>query len=196
MSKSVTKKWVLTILFGVMIAGSAKRAWPQICTKSTITRKNRFVSGMKTITEKSVSCRKWTKICIDHESTFTGWRSRMEEKQLKFFKDLLTRWLDELLGQADNTMMGLRSTDDHLADPLDRAVFDTDRSLMLRIRDRERVLINKIKKSLEDIENGEYGICEECGQEISIERLKARPVARRCFQCKTKQEKIEKMMGV
>ena len=118
----------------------------------------------------------------------------MEEKELEFFKDLLTRWLDELLNQANNTVAGLGLLDSHLADPLDRAVFDTDRSFTLRIRERERTLINKIRNSLEDIENGDYGICEDCGREISIERLKARPVARRCIRCKTKQENLEKIM--
>ena len=57
------------------------------------------------------------------------------------------------------------------------------------------MLINKIRKSLEDIDNGEYGICEDCGKEISIKRLKARPIAKRCIECKTKQEALDKMMG-
>ena len=57
------------------------------------------------------------------------------------------------------------------------------------------MLINKIRKSLEDIENGEYGICEDCGKEIAIKRLKARPIARRCIECKTKQEALEKITG-
>ena len=120
----------------------------------------------------------------------------MEEKDLAFFKDLLTRWLDELLQHADDTVEGLLETEDHLPDPLDRASFEENRSTSLRIRDRESMLINKIKNSLEDIENGEYGICEDCGGEIAIERLKARPVARRCISCKTKQESLEKMMGM
>jgi DnaK suppressor protein len=64
------------------------------------------------------------------------------------------------------------------------------------MRDRESILIRKIKKSLEDIEDGVYGYCEECGDEIAIARLKARPVARRCIKCKTRQEQIEKMIGV
>jgi DnaK suppressor protein len=105
----------------------------------------------------------------------------MEEKDLNFFKDLLTRWLDELLQHADDTVEGLLETDNHLPDPLDRASFESNRSTSLRIRDRESMLINKIKNSLEDIKNEEYGICEDCGSEIAFERLKARPVARRCI---------------
>lgn len=120
----------------------------------------------------------------------------MEENDLNFFKDLLRRWLNELLGQADDTVESLLEADDHLPDPLDRASFESNRSTALRIRDRESMLIHKIWNSLEDIENGEYGICEECGKEIAIERLKARPVARRCIHCKTKQENLEKLMGL
>lgn len=115
---------------------------------------------------------------------------------MDFFKELLTRWLDELLRHADDTVEGLLESEDHLPDPLDRASFESHRSTSLRIRDRESMLIHKIKNSLEDIENGEYGICEDCGKEIAIERLKARPVARRCIHCKTRQENLEKMMGL
>jgi len=120
----------------------------------------------------------------------------MEQKDLDYFKELLTRWLEELLSQAGNTVIGLRDSDDNLADPLDRAVLDINRSYMLRMRDRESILIKKIRRSLEDIEDGLYGICEDCGQDISIARLNARPVARRCIKCKTRQEEIEKLIGV
>ena len=82
-----------------------------------------------------------------------------------------------------------------LADPLDRATVESDRSRTLRIRDRESMLIKKIRQSLADIENGEYGICEDCGEDISIERLKARPVTSLCIGCKTKRESLEKQAG-
>jgi DnaK suppressor protein len=120
----------------------------------------------------------------------------MEEKDLEYFKDLLTKWLNELLIHADGTVVSLLETDDNSPDPLDRASFESNRSTALRIRDRESMLIHKIRNSLEDIQNGEYGICEDCGRQIAIERLKARPVARRCIRCKTKQENLEKIMGL
>ena len=119
----------------------------------------------------------------------------MDEKDLDYFKDLLTHWLDELLGKAGNTMGGLKTFEDHIADPLDRAVFDSEQSYMFRIRDRESVLIKKILASLTDIEDGLYGICDDCGRDISIERLKARPVAKRCIRCKTRQEERERLTG-
>jgi DnaK suppressor protein len=117
----------------------------------------------------------------------------MKEKELKYFKELLSRWLDELLTHADSTMSGLRESDENLPDPLDRAVFDSDRNFTLRIRDRESMLISKIRKSLEDIEEGIYGVCESCGEDIAIERLKARPVTRHCIRCKTRIEAHEKL---
>ena len=120
----------------------------------------------------------------------------MEEKDLQYFKDLLTAWLEDLRHSASNTVEGLLNVEAISADYLDCASFESDRSTALRIRDRESMLINKITKSLEDIENGEYGICEDCGTEIAIARLKARPIARRCIKCKTKQEALEKIMGI
>ena len=93
---------------------------------------------------------------------------------LQFFKNLLTTWLKELLDHADDTVGGLLKSEESLADPLDRASFESNRSTTLRIRDRERMLIKKIRKSLEDIENGDYGICEDCGEDISIERYDPR----------------------
>ena len=120
----------------------------------------------------------------------------MKEKDLEYFKNLLTRWLDELLDKAYYTTVELREVKDPLKDPLDRAVLDSERNFTFRMRDRERMLINKVKESLEDIENNVYGICDNCGEEISIERLKARPVAKRCIRCKSEQEKLEKVIGI
>jgi DnaK suppressor protein len=119
----------------------------------------------------------------------------MEQKDLDYFKDLLNRWLDDLLSQADSTVNVLKDQDENLPDPLDRAVSDINRNYTLRMRDRESILINKIRNSLDDIDDGVYGVCEECGSDISLARLKARPVAKRCIKCKTKQEEIERLIG-
>jgi DnaK suppressor protein len=120
----------------------------------------------------------------------------MEPKDLDYFRNLLTQWLAELLSRAGITVVGLLDSEDHLSDPLDQAVLDTERGYTLRIRDRESVLIKKIRASLEDIEDGVYGICDDCGSEISIARLKARPVAKCCIRCKTLQEEKERLTGV
>jgi DnaK suppressor protein len=119
----------------------------------------------------------------------------MEERDLQYFKGVLTSWLEELRYSAGNTVEGLLNVEAISADFVDCATFESDRSTALRIRDRESMLIRKIRSSLEDIEEGEYGICEDCGMEIAIERLKARPIAKRCIKCKTKQEALEKIMG-
>ena len=120
----------------------------------------------------------------------------MEEKELEFFKELLNTQLEELLNQAGYTVAGMREEIDSCADLTDRASFEIDRTFMLRIRDRESRLIKKIKKALERIEDGIFGICERCGEEISIKRLKARPVATLCIECKTKEEKLERVIGI
>jgi DnaK suppressor protein len=120
----------------------------------------------------------------------------MEEKDLDFFRNLLSQWLQQLLDHAEDTVGGLLESQQHLADPMDRASAESDTRTALRIRDRESMLIKKIRKSLEDIENGDYGICEDCGDDIAIERLKARPVTSFCIRCKTKRESIEKLTGV
>ena len=117
----------------------------------------------------------------------------MEEKDLEFFKNLLIQRMEELLDHADDTVEELSDSQEILADPLDRATVESDRIWTLRIRDRESKLIKKIRQSLEDIENGEYGICEDCGEDISIERLKARPVTSLCIGCKAKREFLEKL---
>ncbi len=120
----------------------------------------------------------------------------LSEKKKKYFKDLLTRRLDELLEEANRTVSGMTDQGDNFPDPTDRAALESDRNFTLRIRDRERKLIGKIKEALERIEEGTYGICEACGEEISENRLKARPVTTLCIDCKKKQEMEEKLRGI
>lgn len=120
----------------------------------------------------------------------------MNEKDLSYFKEFLSNRLEDLLNQADNTVSGMTVQNDHFPDPTDRASLEADRNFMLRIRDRESKLIIKIKKALERIENKTFGICETCGEDISVERLKARPVTTQCIDCKTKEEALEKALGL
>ena len=122
--------------------------------------------------------------------------AKLTKNKLTFFKKLLTERIDELLNQANETVSGMTSHKENLPDPSDRATLESDRNFTLRIRDRERKLIGKIKEALERIEQGTYGICEECGEEISSERLKARPVTTLCIDCKKSQEREEKVKGI
>jgi len=118
----------------------------------------------------------------------------MNDEKLKYYKELLTRWLDDLLGHAGEAVLRIRESD-YFPDPLDRASFDSERSFQLRIRDRESILIKKIKNSLQDIDEGIYGDCKNCGRKISLKRLEARPVAQHCIRCKTAMEHMEKLTG-
>jgi len=119
----------------------------------------------------------------------------MDEKKRLYFKNMLETWLEDLLHQADDTVTELRKNEDVPADLLDQANAESEREYRLRIRSRESTLIRKIRQSLWNIENGEYGICEMCGNGISIKRLEARPVARLCIKCKIALENQEKLTG-
>jgi len=120
----------------------------------------------------------------------------MRKKDKEYFKKFLTERLEELLSQADNTVSGMTAPKENFPDPTDRAALEADRNFMLRIRDRESKLIKKIKQALERIENDTYGICETCGEEITVKRLKARPVTSQCIDCKSKEEALEKALGL
>ncbi|MBN2060894.1 MAG: RNA polymerase-binding protein DksA [Deltaproteobacteria bacterium] len=120
----------------------------------------------------------------------------LTEKKLEYFKNLLNKRLENLLQEVNKTVSGMSDLKGNLPDPADRATLESDRNFTLRIRDRERKLIGKIKDALERIENGTYGICESCGEEISEKRLKARPVTTLCIDCKKKQEDEERLKGL
>jgi len=120
----------------------------------------------------------------------------MKKKDKENFKKHLTARLNDLLNQAGDTVSGMTETKENFPDPTDRAALEADRNFMLRIRDREAKLIKKIRAALERIEGDRYGICESCGQDISIERLKARPVTTQCIDCKSKEEALEKALGI
>ncbi|MDD2390916.1 MAG: RNA polymerase-binding protein DksA [Desulfobacterales bacterium] len=120
----------------------------------------------------------------------------MKTTDYDFFRKLITQQLEELRDKANRTVSSLKNAPEHLADPADRASADLEQNFMLRIRDRESKLINKLQSALERLNDGTYGICEECGNEISINRLKARPVTELCIDCKTRSERIEKVIGM
>jgi len=120
----------------------------------------------------------------------------LTKKKMKYFKGHLNERLNELLDEANKTVSGMSDHKENLPDPSDRATLESDRNFTLRIRDRERKLIGKIKDALERIENGNYGICEVCGEDISEARLKARPVTTLCIDCKKQQESEEKVRGI
>lgn len=120
----------------------------------------------------------------------------MDAAQLeKFHQDLLEkkREVEERVEQLKNG--DIHTNKDDLYDDVDAASVDVDHNLLFRIRGREAHLIKKIDEALAKIEAGTYGVCAECGEDINIERLKARPVAPLCIACKEEQEKMEKRKG-
>ncbi len=120
----------------------------------------------------------------------------MNQEELNYFKSLLQAQLNDLIEEALKTVDGMADFKENFPDPTDRAALEADRNFLLRIRDRERKLIEKIKDALVRIEEGNFGICEKCGNKISNERLKARPVTTLCIECKKKQEAMEKARGL
>jgi DnaK suppressor protein len=119
----------------------------------------------------------------------------MDPKDIEYFRDVLNKSLEEILQQGQATLEDMTDTSEVYADPADRATAESDRAFTLRLRDRERKLIKKIQQALKRIEDGEFGICNECGEEIGIARLKARPVTTQCINCKSKQEDDERVRG-
>ena len=117
----------------------------------------------------------------------------MEKDTLEDFRRLLQEQLDELLREADKTVAEMSDEKTNFPDPTDRASLESDRNFELRIRDRERKLINKIREALDRIDEGTFGVCESCEEEIGEARLKARPVTTLCIDCKTEQERQEKI---
>jgi DnaK suppressor protein len=122
---------------------------------------------------------------------FKSIRSFMNLREVTLFRRLLTRRMQELLSEAGKTVEGM-DTKENFPDPTDRASLEENRNYTLRIRDRERKLIFKIEEALKRLDEGEYGICESCGEKIGLARLKARPVTTLCINCKSTQEVEER----
>jgi DnaK suppressor protein len=119
----------------------------------------------------------------------------MNEKQEAHFRAILDAWRQELMEEVDRTVGHMKDDVTNFPDPNDRASQESEFSLELRTRDRERKLINKINKTLRKIDDHDYGYCEKCGVEIGIRRLEARPTADLCIECKTLQEMKERQGG-
>ena len=120
----------------------------------------------------------------------------MNKRKRGQYKKQLERSLERIIEEASETLNGMSSEKALFPDPTDRAALEADRNFPLRIRDRERKLLVKIQEALNRIDDGTFGTCQECGEDISESRLKARPVATLCVECKRMQEREEKMAGI
>src|SRR5512137_1797651 len=119
----------------------------------------------------------------------------MKPEKLLYFRNMLIKKINDLLEEAERTVSEMTDSKENFPDPTDRASLESDRNFELRIRDRERKLISKMQEAIKRIDDGTFGICEVCGGPISEKRLIARPVTTLCIDCKTKQEKMEKLKG-
>ena len=119
----------------------------------------------------------------------------LSSNDLKYFRNQLEKMLEDIEKKDKEVMKEMVNSSQMYPDPADRASVESEQFFALRLRDRERKLKKKIKEALERIENGTYGICEECGGEIGFKRLKARPVTTLCIECKNKQEEQEKLQN-
>lgn len=119
----------------------------------------------------------------------------MNADQEAHFRQILHAWRQELMEEVDRTVDHMKVDSVHCPDPNDRATQESDMSLELLTRERERKLLSKIKSTLKKIDEHEYGYCASCGEEIGIRRLEARPTAELCIECKTRQEALEHVQG-
>lgn len=119
----------------------------------------------------------------------------MNDEQIAHFREILLTWKRELMEEVDRTVHHMQDDAANFPDPNDRATQESEFSMELRARDRERKLIKKIDESIRNLDNDEFGYCEACGVEIGIRRLEARPTATLCIDCKILDEIREKQMG-
>jgi DnaK suppressor protein len=119
----------------------------------------------------------------------------MNDKQVAHFRDILLAWKRGLMEEVDRTVHHMQDDAANFPDPNDRATQESEFSMELRARDRERKLIKKIDESIRNLDSNEFGYCEACGVEIGVKRLEARPTATLCIDCKLIDEIREKQMG-
>jgi DnaK suppressor protein len=119
----------------------------------------------------------------------------MGKEQLEHFRQILSTWKQDLMQEVDRTVLHMKDEAANFPDPNDRATQESEFSLELRTRDRERKLIRKIEEAIKRIDDGSYGYCNETGEEIGIKRLEARPVATLCVEAQERRERREKQYG-
>jgi len=120
----------------------------------------------------------------------------LTKEELETLRGVLEEQLEALVSQSREAVTQLTEVRENDADPLDLAVSESNRDFTLRLADRERKLLSKIRYALERMNNGEYGVCESCGAAITFGRLMARPVATLCIDCKTEAEQVERRKRV
>ncbi len=162
--------------------------------KATTKPKAKAATKAKASSKKSQATRKTSGSDFKSYTPYTMKKGEeyMNDEQVAHFTEILTNWKKELMEEVDRTVHHMQDEAANFPDPNDRATQESEFAMELRTRDRERKLIKKIDESLNMIENGDYGYCEQCGIEIGIRRLEARPTATLCIDCKSLDEILEK----
>jgi len=163
--------------------------------KKTAAKKKTPAAKKKVVKKKTPAARKAT--AGQEFKSYTPYQMKkgeeyMNDAQQAHFRQILFAWKRELMEEVDRTVHHMQDEAANFPDPNDRATQESEFAMELRTRDRERKLIKKIEESLGDIDSGEYGYCEQCGVEIGIRRLEARPTATLCIDCKSLDEIREK----
>jgi DnaK suppressor protein len=185
----------------VITKPSAKKAASpkKVAAKKVITKPSakKAASPKKVAAKKTAPIKKVTSSELKQFKSYTPKKNEkyMSKAQLKHFVKILNDWKIELSHDIDRTVSHMQDEVTSYADPNDRASQESDMALELRNRDRERKLIKKINDTLRLIENDDYGYCMQCGEEIGLNRLQARPTATLCIDCKTLDEIREKQMA-
>jgi len=171
--------------------------------KSTLKKTTKKLAAKKRPVKKSIASKKAKKQTYQGEEAFLASiepyklnkkEKYMSAKQKKHFAKILERWKQMLQLEQDRTADKIQNNSNHFADESDRATHEEGFTLEIRTRERERKLLSKIDQSIKDLSNHDYGFCvnPNCGVEIGIRRLEARPTASLCIDCKTLEEITEK----
>jgi len=172
--------------------------------KKTVTKKKvvaKKAATKKTATKKKTAPKRRIPSSISQEfKQFEPYKIKrgeeyMNEAQVEHFHHILGSWKKELMEEVDKTVHHMQDEAANFPDPNDRASQESDFTMELRTRDRERKLIKKIDESTDLLDSGDYGYCDDCGIEIGIRRLEARPTANQCIDCKSLSEIREKSMS-
>ena len=166
----------------------------------TTTSKKSTPSMKSSAASKTAPAAKKTKSSVEGFGAFTPYKEKKGEEYMsdamkEHFRDILRAWKRELMEEVDRTVHHMQDEAANFPDPNDRATQESEFTMELRTRDRERKLIKKIDEAMDKLDKDEYGYCDSCGVEIGIRRLEARPTATLCIDCKTLDEIREKQMG-
>ena len=190
-AKTAVKKKTATRKKAVKKAAASKK-------KAAV--KKKAAAKKKTTTRKTSPARRKTTSQVGPVPGIAPYKEKkgeeyMNDEQVEHFRNILLTWKKELMEEVDRTVHHMQDDAANFPDPNDRATQESEFSMELRARDRERKLIKKIEESIQDLEDNEYGYCEACGVEIGVKRLEARPTATLCIDCKILDEIKEKQMG-